>query len=509
MLSLFFERKEFFMGLLLDHIKISLTAIIIALVVGLILGIFISEYQKSSKFVLSLVNFIYTIPSISLLGFLIPLSGIGNVTAVIALSIYALLPMVRNTYTGITNIDEKFIETAKGMGSTNFQILYKIKLPIAMPVIISGLRNMATMTIALAGIASFIGAGGLGVSIYRGITTNNTAMTLIGSLLIAVLAIMVDFVLGIIEKGILKRKRQNKKKNKIVIAGCIVVLIIFVFSFVLDSFGNKTINIASKPMTEQYIISEMLKEVIENDTDLNVNLTQGVGGGTSNIMPGMESGEFDMYPEYTSTGWNMVLGHDGFYNEDMFEKLNDEYNEKYDFSWTCSFGFNDTFAIAVRKDIAEKYNLKTYSDLASVSNELTFAAEYDFFERVDGYDALCAEYGFKFKDTMDLDIGLKYKAIDEKKVDVMDVFTTDGQLSNSNLVVLQDDKEFFSSAMCQMVVRNDVLDRYPQLNDVFKKLENILSDKQMAKMNYEVEENGKDPKTVAHEFLVEKGLLED
>lgn len=509
MLSLFFERKDFFMGLLLDHIKISLTSIIIALVMGLILGIFISEYQKSSKFVLGLVNFIYTIPSISLLGFLIPMSGIGNVTAVIALSIYALLPMVRNTYTGITNIDEKLIETAKGMGSTNFQILYKIKLPISMPVIISGLRNMATMTIALAGIASFIGAGGLGVSIYRGITTNNTAMTLIGSLLIAVLAIMVDFILGVIEKSILKRKRQNKKKNKIVIVGCIAILIIFVFSFVLDLFGNKTINIASKPMTEQYIISEMLKEVIENDTDLEVNLTQGVGGGTSNIMPGMESGEFDMYPEYTATGWNIVLKHDGIYTEDMFNKLIKEYNEKYDFSWVCNFGFNDTYSLAVRKDIAQKYNLKTYSDLAKVSDKLTFAAEYDFFERVDGYDALCKKYNFKFKDTVDLDIGLKYKAVKENKVDVMDIFTTDGQLSNSNLVVLEDDKEFFSSAMCKIVIRNDVLNKYPKLKEVFKKFDNILNDEEMAELNYEVEENGKEPKDVAHEFLVENGLIEE
>ena len=127
---------------------------------------------------LTLINIIYTIPSISLLGFLIPFSGIGNTTAIIALTVYALLPMVRNTHTGITNINPGIIEAARGMGSTNAQILYKVKLPLALPVIMSGLRSMVTMTIALAGIASFIGAGGLGVAIYRGITTNNTAMTL-------------------------------------------------------------------------------------------------------------------------------------------------------------------------------------------------------------------------------------------------------------------------------------------------------------------------------------------
>ena len=174
------------------------------------MGILISEFQKTSKPTLGFINFLYTIPSISMLGFLIPFSGIGNATAVIALTVYALLPMVRNTHTGITNVDPVLLEAAKGMGSTKLQILLKIKLPLAMPIIISGIRNMVTMTIALAGIASFIGAGGLGVAIYRGITTNNTAMTMVGSLLIALLALVMDMLLGFIEK------RMNKRSIKAV-----------------------------------------------------------------------------------------------------------------------------------------------------------------------------------------------------------------------------------------------------------------------------------------------------
>lgn len=194
------NRWDFFLELLIEHVQISLLSIAIAMVIGLAIGILISEYQKSSKVVIGIVNFIYTIPSISLLGFLIPLSGVGDTTAVIALSVYALLPMVRNTHTGLTNVSPLLVEAATGMGSTRVQTLVKVKLPLAMPIIISGIRNMAVMTIALAGIASFIGAGGLGVAIYRGITTNNKAMTLMGSLLIAVLAIVVDFLIGRAEK---------------------------------------------------------------------------------------------------------------------------------------------------------------------------------------------------------------------------------------------------------------------------------------------------------------------
>ena len=204
-------KKEFFLKLLLEHIEISMSAILIAIIIGGMAGILISEYRKAAKPALNIINFLYTIPSISMLGFLIPFSGIGNVTAVIVLSVYALLPMVRNTYTGMINVNESILEAAKGMGSTRAQTLFNVQIPLAMPVIISGIRNMATMTIALAGIASFIGAGGLGVAIYRGITTNNAAMTISGSLLIAGLALIIDFLLGILEKKVL---RKSKKKEQ-------------------------------------------------------------------------------------------------------------------------------------------------------------------------------------------------------------------------------------------------------------------------------------------------------
>ncbi|WP_434794033.1 Carnitine transport permease protein OpuCD [Terrisporobacter petrolearius] len=207
--QLYISRSDFFLEIILQHMMICGIAIVIASIIGILLGIIISEFKKTTSPVLSLVNFIYTIPSIALLGFFIPISGIGDKTAVIALTIYALLPMVRSTYTGIETIDPAIIESAKGMGSTDYQILYKIKLPLATTVILSGLRNMVVMTIALGGIASFIGAGGLGVAIYRGITTNNAALTVAGSLLIAVLALVVDLIIGLIEKFIKRKWKLN------------------------------------------------------------------------------------------------------------------------------------------------------------------------------------------------------------------------------------------------------------------------------------------------------------
>ena len=507
LIKLLTEDFKFFTNLTIEHILISLLAISIASVLGIILGIIISEYRRFSGLILGTVNILYTIPSIALLGFFITITGVGNTTALIALIIYALLPIIRSTYTGIVNINPLIIEASEGMGSTKLQQLFKVKLPLALPVLMSGIRNMVTMTIALAGIASFVGAGGLGVAIYRGITTNNSAMTFLGSLLIAILALIFDFILGLIEKRLTNHKRVKYKINpKLIILGLFIV--IFGAYFSLNSKKNKTINIATKPMTEGYILGQMLTELIEQDTDLKVNITNGVGGGTSNIHPAIVKGEFDLYPEYTGTSWEAVLKKEASYDESKFDELQKEYKEKYNLEYVNLYGFNNTYGLAVNKDIAEKYNLKTYSDLAKVSNNLIFGAEYDFFEREDGYKELQKVYNMNFKKQIDMDIGLKYQAMKDKKIDVMVIFTTDGQLAISDVLVLEDDKKMYPSYRAGTVVRSEILSEYPELKPVLEKLNNILDDKTMADLNYQVESEGKKPEDVAREYLQEKGLLE-
>ncbi len=205
MIQILWDRREFFLTCLVEHIRISLTAVICAGVLGILIGILISSHKKAAGIVLGIINVIYTIPSISLLGFLIPFTGIGNKTAVIALTVYGLLPIVRNTYTGLTNVDASILEVAQGLGTDRRQMLSRIRFPLALPVIISGFRNMVVMIIAMGGIASFIGAGGLGAAIYRGITTYNMTLTAAGSVLIALLALISDWLLARAEKAVNRR----------------------------------------------------------------------------------------------------------------------------------------------------------------------------------------------------------------------------------------------------------------------------------------------------------------
>ena len=208
-IQIYLERWPWFLELLGEQLRISLISIALAGSIGLLLGILISEHRRFAEPIIAVCNVFYTIPAIALIALLIPLVGIGEKNAILAIVLYGLMPMVRNTYTGITTIDKDLIDAAVGMGSTRRQLLLRVKLPLAMSVIIAGLRTLVVMSIATGSIAAFIGGGGLGEAIFRGITMYNTAMTFAGGLLLVLLALACDYSLSLLEKSIKKKWRMN------------------------------------------------------------------------------------------------------------------------------------------------------------------------------------------------------------------------------------------------------------------------------------------------------------
>ena len=271
------------------------------------------------------------------------------------------------------------------------------------------------------------------------------------------------------------------------------------------------VRIATKPMTEQYILGEMLGLLIEQ-AGYTVEITKGVGGGTNNIHPAMKSGESDLYPEYTSSGWVLVLNHqaEGVDDGEMFAQLKQEYQEQFNMAWVGMYGFNNTYTIAVRGDVAAEYGLKNTSDLAAVAGKLTFGGNPDYIERQDGFPALCQTYGLDFGNVVDIDIGLKYQALSSGDIDVTNAFTTAAQLANpdTKLVTLADDKHLQVNYFCSTVVRQDALEKFPGLEEVLMQMDGLLSDQEMASLNYKVEVEGLDELDVARDFLMQKGLLE-
>ncbi len=288
------------------------------------------------------------------------------------------------------------------------------------------------------------------------------------------------------------------------------LLALFIGLVLLSGCESKkdTIHIATKPMSEQFILGEMLALLIEENSDLHVKITKGVGGGTSNIHPAMIKGDFDLYPEYTGTGWLVILKKDTLLPPDqLFSELQKEYSREYGLKWVAPYGFNNAYSLAVSNEMAKKYNLKTFSDLALYPDLFTFGAEYDFYEINDGYADLCAYYNLKFKKNLDMDIGLKYEAMRSGKIDVINIFTTDGQLSHANLTILKDDKHFFPSYYCATIVREETLKEHPELERILEKMNGILTDQEMADMNYKVDVEHRTEREVAVEFLKKKGLL--
>ena len=295
--------------------------------------------------------------------------------------------------------------------------------------------------------------------------------------------------------------------------GTKVAAVILAVTLILTACGGgdsaDTVVVGSKPFTEGYLGSELVSVMIEAHTDLNVEKKFGIAGGTSNLHEGMLTGDFDIYPEYTGTSWLFVLKEEPIQDPDeLYDQVKEQYETEFNFTWSERFGFNNTYTLAVRREDADAYGLETFSDLAAVSENFVFGAEYDFFERDDGYDGLVDFYGFNFEGVEEMDIGLKYQAIETGQVSVINAFSTDGPLHvDDTLVVLADDRLFFPTYDLAAVIRMEFLEDHPEVLDVLNRLADQISEEEMALMNYRVDEENQDTEQVARDFLTEKGLI--
>jgi len=511
LLSTLIERKDYFYDLLVQHILLSLTAITIIAIIGIGTGIIILHKSRLRLIVLGVVNFLYTIPAIAMFGLFIPLAGIGYTNALSVLVIYGLLPVIRNTFTGLNNVNPVLLDAATSMGATPYQVFFRVRWPMAFPTILSGLRTMVVMTIALGGLASFIGAGGLGQAIYRGINTNNTSMILLGSFLVAVLALVADLILGLWEKSTKERVLSKRKKSRIILFSSLVLITAFIILPILFDPAPKqkhTIVVATKPTAEQYVLGEIISTLIEENTSISVKRKFGMAGGASVIHPAMLSGEIDIYPEYTGTAWLYILKRDKRIDPDtLYYRLRNIYSDQFDLTWICRFGFNNTFTLAMREEEAKDQNITTYTDLSRRSRHYIFGAEFDFFEREDGLRGLQTTYGLQFKNIVELDINLKFQAMENRTVDVINAFSTDSRIRKMNLRVLEDDRSFFPAYEAGIVVRRQTLEIYPELEDLLIRLQDMISDSTMLQLNYNVEILQQSPVETARSFLRDNNLI--
>lgn len=516
-------KKSEILSLLLEHIQLTIIAVLIAVIIGVPLGILITKNKKLANGVIGFANLTQAIPSLAILGFLIPVIGIGSAPAITMVVLYSMLPIIKNTYTGITNINPDMLEAAKGLGMTSGQTLKLIKIPLAMPVMMAGIRMAAVTAVGLMTIAAFVGAGGLGYLVFSGIQTVDNNLILFGAIPAAVLALVIDWITGKIEEatmpngikksdGTMKVRRTSSNKNRkrnIVIASILAIAV--VGGVIVSSISNNSnkITIGSKNFTEQIILGNMLQQLIEDKTDIDVQTKLNLGG-TQVAFNALKSGGIDMYVEYTGTGYVNILNitEPNSNTDEVYNVMKDRFKADFGIDVLNPMGFNNTYAMAVSKETADKYNLKTVSDLAKVSGELIAGPTIEFANREDGLLGLNKAYNMNFKTVNPVDGGLRYTALNSNETQVIDAFTTDGLIEQFKLTVLEDDKSFFPPYHAVPIVKEETLEKFPELRDVLGELDGKLTDEKMRKLNYEVDVNKRDAKVVANEFLKSEGLVE-
>ncbi|MGB4985242.1 MAG: glycine betaine ABC transporter substrate-binding protein [Erysipelotrichaceae bacterium] len=511
--------------LIVDHISMSLISVLIAVLVGVPLGILMSNVKGSDKPILGFANVMQAIPSLAVLGLLVPLLGIGRPPAILMVVLYSLLPILKNIYTGLKSVNVSTIEAAKGIGMKPSQVLFKVKMPIALPMIMSGIRISAVNAIGLMTIAAYIGAGGLGNYVISGIQTNNVNLMLAGALPACILALMMDFIMSKIERALVpisytmsineltpKNIRRQKLKNKIVIVLVSVGLVSLLGSIIVPYFKkvDNTIVIASKPEVEGVIIGNIIALLIDEKTDLEVKTKFGLGS-TKIIYEALKKGEIDIYPEYSGSVYSGIFNltyQSGTSPEQvsldvkkMMIKDNIEYGDFY--------GFNNRYTLGLLSSDAKKYQLKTISDLEKVSGELSLACDSEFLHRADGIPALQKVYpNLKFKEYRQFSGVLMYDALVNKHVDVMTPFTTDALLNKYDITILNDDKLALSNYTMATAYNMDSLLRFPHVKNLLAQLQGNISDVEMSKLNYEVVVNQRNAIDVAREFLKDKKLID-
>jgi osmoprotectant transport system permease protein len=491
------------------------------MILGIPLGMLFFQHRWLRNPAMAVIGILQTVPSLAMLAFLLALlHRIGALPAIIALTLYALLPIVRNTLTGLEGVSPQVMEAARGIGMTRGQQLRMVRLPLAAPVIVAGIRTAAVVGVGIATLSAFIGAGGLGQFINRGLALSNTRLILFGAVPAALLALLIDIAIGAFEWGLRpERKRRNKGPVQAVMTWTsrmfpVLLALTGIFVYVTGPHAYQWLSssprtnaaqvvIGTKNFTEQLILGELMAQVIEGHAGLTVERRFNLGG-TMICHGALVSGEIDLYPEYTGTGLTAILKAPALSNpEKALSTVKQAYATRFGAQWLAPFGFNNTYAITVRREDALTSNWRTISDIKAVSPELHAGFTAEFAERPDGYPGLSRYYGLEFQEIRDLDPAIMYQALINREVDVICAFATDGRIAAYDLIPLEDDRGFFPPYQAAPVVREDCLAAYPKLAEALFLLAGKLDNAAMQRLNFEVDGKGVGPADAARRFLNE------
>lgn len=520
--DLFLAKRSELLQLFVDHMNMTTMAVLISLAIGAPLGILVTKYKRLAGAVIGVANVMQSIPSVALLALAVPIVGIGKNAAILMVFIYALLPIIKNTYTGVSGIDPKVLESAKGIGLSPWQILFKIQLPIAVPYIMAGIRISAVAAVGTMTIAAFAGAGGLGWFINLGLNSGNPPLVLLGAIPASMLALFIDFILSKLERVMtsegLKAPEtirtapvgRRRREKYIVVSLCLLLAAGPMVGFAVQKYqetNQKKFIIGTSNFTEAVILGYIYSELVESNTDIRVEQRFNLNGAVFSYNA-LANAQIDQVVSYTgsilSNYLHRPLSTDP---EEVYQAVRQLMKAEHGIHISNPLGFNNTYVMSVTPETAKQYGLRTLSDAIHNAHRLNLGCTVEFVQRDDCLPLLEKQWQIKFKTTKGMDSNIRYQAIANNEVDIIDAFSTDALLEKLKLVPLIDDIKFFPPYYAVALTREDTLERYPELKPLFAKLEGRISNDAMRKMNYKVDIEGMDAKVVAHEFLLAQGLI--
>lgn len=492
-------------GHLAAHLGLSLAALLMGIILSVPLGILVSRVRRFEVPVVGTASVLQTIPSLALLAFMVPAlaalgaRSIGFLPALIGLSLYSVLPILRNTVTGLSGVDPAVIEAARGVGMTPRESLFRVELPLAMPVIIAGIRTSAVWTVGTATLSTPVGAPSLGNYIFSGLQTRNYASVLVGCVASALLALVIDGLVHVISRGI---ERRSRRLAGIGLSG---FLLLAVFSMVplwrsRTAAGDPPVTIGAKTFTESYILANVLGAQTEKQTGLPTKILESLGSTVA--FDALASGQIDAYVDYSGTLWSTVLGKSDVRadRKTMLVEAGRLLDEKYGILLVCPFGFENTYALAMRREDATRLHARRIGDLAPHAKTLRVGGDYELFQRAE-WKSVTSTYGFVFAEQRSMDPSLMYEAVKTSQVDLIGAFSTDGRIAAYDLVVLDDDRGALPPYDAVILASARLRRDKPAVIEALRPLCGRIDADTMRKLNREVDETKRSPAAVAKDFL--------
>jgi osmoprotectant transport system permease protein len=509
------EQLALLPGYLTAHLQLSLLALGIGVAVSVPLGIWITRRPSFEPAVLGAASVIQTIPSLALLAIMVPtlaaigavtsglglpLRGIGFAPALTALALYGILPILRNTVTGIAGVDPALVEAARGVGMSDGERLARVELPLALPVIVAGLRTSAVWIVGTATLSTPVGATSLGNFIFSGLQTRNQAAVLVGCIASAGLALVLDQLIRGLETGLRERRRRVVA---LAASGLTALTLYALGAYVAATIGQegRPISIGSKAFTEQYILAEMLAARVEDETGLPTHRMSSLGSSVA--FNAMTNGDLDLYVDYTGTLYaNIMKRTERIPRREVAEVITRFLEEEHGAVVAASLGFENTYALGMRRAQAEKLGIDRISQLTPHAPNLEIGGDYEFFQRPE-WAALVEGYGLEFRVNRTMDPALMYQAVAEEEVDVISAYSTDGRIAANDLVLLLDDRGVIPPYDTIVVAGARLRSEHPEVLRALTLFEGLIDAAAMQRMNRAVDHDGRAPSEVARSFLAE------